>query len=67
MLQHGLSTEKRTRPDRCPGYGLGNAESYVSVSDCAAYAAARDLAFPATPAEKTETALRRATSYMDNT
>ncbi len=49
------------------GSGLANAESYVSVSDCAAYATARDLAFATTPAEKAEAALRRATAYIDNT
>lgn len=48
------------------GSGLANAESYVSVSDCAAYATARGLTFPATPEDKAEAALRRATSYIDN-
>lgn len=49
------------------GSGLANAESYVSVSDCAAYAMARGLTFPATPEDKAEAALCRATSYIDNT
>lgn len=49
------------------GSGLANAESYVSVSDCAAYAVARDLPFATAPSEKAEAALRRATAYIDNT
>lgn len=49
------------------GSGLATAESYVSVSDAVAYAAARGLAFPASPTDKAEAALRRATAYIDNT
>ncbi|QAZ45949.1 DnaT-like ssDNA-binding protein [Mesorhizobium sp. Pch-S] len=49
------------------GSGLANAESYVSVSDAVAYAAARALTFPASPTDKAEAALRRATAYIDNT
>lgn len=49
------------------GSGLANAESYVSVSDCAAYATARGLTFPATPEDKAEAALRRATTWLDGT
>lgn len=47
------------------GSGLANAESYVSVSDCAAYAAARGLTFPASPEATAEQALRRATTWLD--
>jgi hypothetical protein len=47
------------------GSGLANAESYVSVNDAAAYAAARGLTFPASPAAKAEQALRRATAWLD--
>lgn len=47
------------------GSGLANAESYVSVSDAAAYAAARGLTFPASPTDKAEQALRRATAWLD--
>lgn len=47
------------------GSGLANAESYVSVSDAATYAAARGLTFPASPADKAEQALRRATAWLD--
>ncbi|WP_395383333.1 DnaT-like ssDNA-binding protein [Mesorhizobium sp. UC22_110] len=49
------------------GSGLANAESYVSASDAASYAADRGLTFPASPADKAEAALRRATAYIDNT
>jgi len=47
------------------GSGLANAESYVSVSDAAAYAAARGLAFPVSPIAPAEQALRRATAWID--
>lgn len=46
------------------GQGLPNADSYVSVADCAAYAAAHGLTFAGTePAQ--EARLRRATQYLD--
>jgi hypothetical protein len=44
-----------------------NADSYVSVEDCAAYAAKKGLAFPTSPAEPAEQALRRATAWLDST
>lgn len=47
------------------GAGLADAESYVSIEDCASYAAARGLTFPASPADIAEAALRRATAYID--
>lgn len=47
------------------GAGLPDAESYGSVADCAAYAAARGLAFPASPEAAAEAALRRATAFID--
>lgn len=47
------------------GSGLANAESYVSVSDCAAYATARGLTFTASPEATAEAALRRATTWLD--
>lgn len=47
------------------GSGLPNAESYVSTSDCAAYASARGLTFTADAAG--EQALRRATAWLDGT
>lgn len=47
------------------GTGLASAESYVSVADCAAYAVAHGLTFPASPADVAEAALRRATAYID--
>lgn len=49
------------------GSGLADAESYVSASDCASYASARGLTFPASPPDAAEAALRRATAYLDNT
>lgn len=49
------------------GSGSASSESYVSASDCASYATARGLTFPASPADAAEAALRRATAYMDNT
>lgn len=47
------------------GTGLTNAESYVSIADCNAYAVARGLAFPLTPTDVAEQALRRATAALD--
>lgn len=47
------------------GSGKSDAESYVSVSDCVSYAAARGLTFPAEPAANAEAALRRGTSWLD--
>jgi hypothetical protein len=44
-----------------------DADSYVSVEDCAAYAAKKGLAFPASPIEPAEQALRRATAWLDST
>lgn len=49
------------------GSGKPDAESYASVSDCAAYATARGLTFLAEPVEKAEAALRRGTSWLDGT
>ncbi|MGB3389549.1 MAG: DnaT-like ssDNA-binding protein [Pseudaminobacter sp.] len=47
--------------------GDQDADSYVSVSDCAAYAAKKGLAFAASPIEPAEQAARRATTFLDNT
>lgn len=47
------------------GSGLAAADSYVSVSDCAAYADARGLSFAESPAADAEAALRRATAWID--
>jgi hypothetical protein len=50
------------------GTGLANAESYVSVADAGAYAAARGLIFPVSTAPEialAEQALRRATEWID--
>lgn len=47
------------------GTGAADAESYGSVADCAAYAAARGLTFAAIPAPDAEAALRRATAFID--
>jgi len=47
--------------------GGQNSDSYVSVDDCAAYAAKKGLAFPASPVEPAEQALRRATAWLDGT
>lgn len=50
------------------GTGKANAESYVSVADAGAYAAARGLAFNVTGAPAialAEQALRRATEWLD--
>lgn len=49
------------------GSGKSDAESYVSVSDCVSYAAARGLTFPADPAANAEAALRRGTAWLDAT
>lgn len=46
------------------GTGLANADSYVSLTDAAAYATARGLTWTGTDAEK-EVALRVATSFID--
>lgn len=47
------------------GTGKANAESYVSASDCATYAAGHNLTFTGTESEK-EAKLRRATQYLDS-
>lgn len=47
------------------GSGLANAESYVSVSDCASYASARALSFSDMDDDAAEAALRRATTWLD--
>jgi hypothetical protein len=47
------------------GSGKPDAESYVSVSDCASYAVARGLTFPGTPEAEAEAALRRGTAWLD--
>lgn len=44
-----------------------NADSYVSVEDCAAYAVKKGLAFQVSPLEPAEQALRRATAWIDAT
>lgn len=49
------------------GSGLANAESYVSVSDCASYATARGLTFPEAPEAAAEAALRRGAAWLDAT
>lgn len=49
------------------GSGLGDANSYVSVDDCAEYAAARGLTFVASPPVLAEQALVRATAALDAT
>ena len=46
------------------GEGLANADSYVSVADCDAYAAAHGLTFTGDEPAK-EARLRRATQYLD--
>ena len=46
------------------GSGKANAESYVSVADCTAYAAAHGLTFTGDEPAK-EARLRRATQYID--
>jgi hypothetical protein len=48
------------------GTGLANADSYVSVADCATYATDRALSFPTTDNAACEAALRRATAAIDN-
>ena len=47
------------------GTGLADAESYVSVADCAAWATKHGKTFPASPAAPAEQALRRATAWID--
>lgn len=47
------------------GTGLPNAESYVSVADCVAYAVSRGLSFAESPPDDAEAALRRATTWID--
>ncbi|MGA0564166.1 DnaT-like ssDNA-binding protein [Ancylobacter sp. VNQ12] len=49
------------------GTGKADAESYVSVSDCAAYALAHGWAFDPEPEYAAEQALRRATTWIDAT
>lgn len=46
------------------GTGKPDADSYVSVADCEAYAAANNLTFAGTESEQ-EGRLRRATRYLD--
>lgn len=46
--------------------GAQDADSYVSVEDCVAYATKKGLAFPASPVEPAEQALRRATAWLDS-
>jgi hypothetical protein len=47
------------------GFGVITADAYVSAADCAAYAANRGLTFAADASA--DSAIRRATSYIDNT
>lgn len=47
------------------GTGLANADAYVSLDDCVAYATARGLTFPSSPADAAEQAIIRATSAID--
>lgn len=47
------------------GSGIAGADSYVATADCAAYATARGLTFGTDALG--DAALRRATSYIDNT
>lgn len=49
------------------GTGKTDADSYCSLSDAVAYAAARGLTFPASPAGPAEAALIRATAAIDAT
>lgn len=49
------------------GTGKADAESYVSVADCVAYAAANGLTFSDDPEATAEQALRRATAWIDAT
>lgn len=47
------------------GTGAGNSDAYVSVEDCSAYATARGLTFPTSPAGPAEAAIIRATAAID--
>jgi hypothetical protein len=47
--------------------GGQNSDSYVTVEEAAEYAASRGLAFPPSPTDAAEQALRRATAWIDNT
>lgn len=47
------------------GEGLAAAESYNSLAEIAAYAAARGLTFAISPEEPAEQAARRATTWLD--
>lgn len=49
------------------GSGISGAESYVSVADCVTYAENHGLAFSDDDETAAEAALRRATTYLDNT
>jgi hypothetical protein len=49
------------------GTGLANADAYVSLDDCEAYAAARGLTFATSPSAAGEAAIRVATAFIDNT
>lgn len=40
-------------------------DTYIDVDDCAAYAASRGLSFPVLPLDAAESALRRATTWID--
>ena len=46
------------------GEGLADADAYVSVADCTAYAASHGLSFTGTEPEQ-EARIRRATQYID--
>lgn len=49
------------------GTGKADAESYVGVADCAAWATKNGAAFSAAPEASAEAALRRATRFIDAT
>lgn len=49
------------------GTGKTDANAYVALADCVAYAAARGLTFPASPAGPAEAAIIRATTAIDAT
>src|ERR1017187_2727519 len=47
------------------GSGLPNADAYVSIADCVAYAANHGLTFDGIAIPASEAAIRRATEYVD--
>lgn len=47
------------------GTGLADANAYVAVADCAAYAVARGKTFPTSPVNAAEQAIIRATQGLD--